>query len=134
MSRESETHVRLVEATAAEIVRRHSHLYSLTVLVDLPKSGRNRPGPIGGYVPDVFALDAPETCRIVGEAKTPLDLETKHSRHQLRAFLCHLSHFSNGCFYLSVPHFYRVRAQCLLEDDARVAGATIVTLHVLGIA
>lgn len=107
MSRESWTHVSLVEAAAAEIRRRHKDLYSLTVYIDLPSAGRDRPEMIGGYVPDIFAIDTPETCRIIGEAKTAADCETPRSRLQFVAFLKHLSCFPNGLFYLAVPWFYR---------------------------
>jgi hypothetical protein len=131
MSRESLTHVSLVEAAAAEIRRRHKDLYSLTMFVDLPSAGRDRPTMIGGYVPDIFAIDTPETCRIIGEAKTAVDCETPRSRLQFIAFLTHLSCFPNGLLYLAVPWFYRVRARTLIESAAQAAGAGAVKLHVI---
>jgi hypothetical protein len=131
MSRESSLHVSLVETAAAEITRRHYHLYSLTVFVDLPSAGRDRPQTIGGYVPDIFAIDTPETCRIIGEAKTPLDCETPRSRLQFVAFLSHLSRFPNGLFYLAVPWSYRVRARILIDSAAQAAGASAVTVQVI---
>ena len=131
MSRESSLHVGLVETAAAEIRRRHCNLYSLTVFVDLPSAGRDRPQMIGGYVPDVFAIDTPETCRIIGEAKTPLDCETPRSRLQLVAFLSHLSHFPNALFYLAVPWSYRVRARILIDSAAEAAAASSVRLQVI---
>jgi hypothetical protein len=134
MSRESSMHVSLVEAAVAEIKRRHKNLYSLTVFVDLPSAGRDRPAPIGGYIPDVFAIDTPETCRIIGEAKTAPDCETPRSRLQFIAFLSHLSRFPNGLFYLSVPWFYRVRAQTLIEAAAEAAGASSVKVQTIGSA
>nr|WP_281721371.1 hypothetical protein [Nitrosomonas nitrosa] len=124
-------HVALVEAAAAEIRRRHQNLYSLTLYVDLPSAGRDRPAMIGGYVPDIFAIDAPETCRIIGEAKTAADCETPRSRLQFIAFLSHLSQFQNGLFYLSVPWFYRVRAQTLIDSVAEAACAPSVKLQVI---
>jgi hypothetical protein len=134
MPRESSLHVRLVEAAVAEIKRRHRDLYSLTVFVDLPSAGRDRPTLIGGFVPDIFAIDTPETCRIIGEAKTAPDCETPRSRLQFIAFLTHLSHFPNGLFYLSVPWFYRVRAQTLIEGAAQAARATAVKAQIIGSA
>ena len=89
---------------------------------------------IGGYVPDVFAVDTPETCRIIGEAKTALDCETDRSRSQMQAFLTHLSRFPNGVFYLCVPQFYRVRAETLIISAAQEAGASLVHLGVIGSA
>lgn len=131
MSRESSLHVNLVEAAVAEIRRRHCSLYSLTVFVDLPSAGRDRPQMIGGYVPDIFAIDTPETCRIIGEAKTPLDCETPRSRLQFVAFLSHLSRFPNALFYLAVPWPYRVRAHTLIDAAAQAAGASSVALQVI---
>jgi hypothetical protein len=132
MSRESALHVKLVEMTATEIQRRHGDLYSLTILVDLPSSGRDRPRVIGGYVPDVFAIDTPETCRIIGEAKTAPDCETERSHLQFIAFLSHLSRFPNGRFYLCVPYLYRIRAETLLGATALAAGALSVKSIVIG--
>jgi hypothetical protein len=134
MPRESSLHVSLVEEAVAEIKRRHGDLYSLTVFVDLPSAGRDRPTMIGGYVPDIFAIDTPETCRIIGEAKTAPDCETPRSRLQFIAFLTHLSQFPNGLFYLSVPWFYRMRAQTLIEAAAQTAGATAVKVQIIGSA
>ena len=62
-----------------------------------------RPPPIGGFVPDVYAIDVPTTVTIVGEAKTRRDLETAHSQAQIAAFLDFLSVTANGVFILSVP-------------------------------
>jgi hypothetical protein len=131
MSRESSLHVSLVEAAIAEIKRRHCDLYSLTIFVDLPSAGMNRPTMIGGYVPDIFAIDTPETCRIIGEAKTPLDCETPRSRLQFIAFLSHLSRFSNAVFYLAVPWSYRVRARTVIDSAASAAHASTVTVQVI---
>jgi hypothetical protein len=86
---------------------------------------------IGGYVPDIFAIDAPETCRIIGEAKTATDCETPRSRLQFIAFLSHLSQFPNGIFYLSVPWFYRARARALVESAIEPAGALSVKIQII---
>ena len=133
MSWETALHVRLVETLATEIKRRHAGLYSLTLFIDLPAFRKDRPQSISGFVPDVFAVDTPETCRIVGEAKTPLDLETARSRHQIEAFLAHLSRFPNANFYLSVPLLYRNRAESLIGYAVENASAMGVRVDVIGI-
>ena len=132
MSWETAQHVRLVEALAADIRRRHADLYSLTLFIDLPAFRRNRPHRIGGFIPDVFAVDTPETCRIIGEAKTPLDLETERTRAQIEAFLSHLSRIANSNFYLAVPLLYKTRAEMLVGSVATNLAATSVTVRVLG--
>lgn len=82
-------------------------------------------------MPDIFAIDAPETCRIIGEAKTAADCETPRSHLQFVAFLSHLSRFPNTLFYLAVPWFYRVRAQSLIDSVAKAAGASSVRVRVI---
>jgi hypothetical protein len=134
MSRESSLHVYLVETMIAEVKRRHSDLYSLTIYADIPAAGRDRPGFIGGYIPDLFAIDVPETHRIIGEAKTPLDCETPRSTLQIKAFLTHLSQFKNGLFYLCVPWSYRVRADTLLAGMVADVGANSVKISTIGSA
>jgi hypothetical protein len=86
---------------------------------------------VGGYVPDVFAVDAPETCRIIGEAKTPLDCETVRSRRQIEGFPTHLSCRENCYFYLCVPNSYAQRARQLLEAAQAAAGANRVATDVI---
>jgi hypothetical protein len=132
MSWETAQHVRLVEALAAEIRTRHAGLYSLTLFIDLPAFRRDRPQPVGGFVPDVFAVDTPETCRIIGEAKTPLDLESDRTRTQIAAFLTHLSRFPNANFYLSVPLLYKNRAESLICWAASNVPPSSVRVHVIG--
>ena len=114
MSRESELHMTLVRSAIASIEADHRHVYSLLIYADLPSFGSDRPQPVGGHIPDVFAVDAPETLRLIGEAKTPADLESERSCRQIKAFLVHLSRLQNGSFYLAVPRTYRARAASLL--------------------
>ena len=132
MSRESSLHVALVRKVASEIRSRHADLYSLTVYLDLPEAEVNRPQMIGGYIPDVFAVDAPETRRIIGEAKTPLDCETERSRRQIEGFLSHLSYRENAYSYLCVPAFYEQRARRLIEAAQLASGAGRVVVDVVG--
>ncbi len=131
MSFESLVHVRLVHATVREIMRRHSDLYSLTIFADLPQYGRDKPGRCGGFIPDVFAVDVPETCRIIGEAKTPVDFESERSQRQIAAFLSHLSKFPNSYFYLAIPWPNAARARSVLDSLAGEIGGGLVSLHVI---
>lgn len=132
MSRESSLHVALVRKVASEIRLRHADLYSLVVYLDLPEADISRPQMIGGYIPDVFAVDTPETRRIIGEAKTPLDCETERSRRQIEGFLSHLSHRENTYFYLCVPALYAQRARRLIEAAQLATGAGRVVADVVG--
>lgn len=123
MSRESDLHVDLVRTVIEAIQSDHRDAYSLLLFADLPTFGRDRPQPVRGYIPDVFAIDTPETVRIIGEAKTPTDFESERSCRQIKAFLSHLSRVEHGIFYLSVPWTYRARASLLLTSWADGIGA-----------
>ncbi len=101
----------------------YCNVYGLLVYADLPSFGRDKPRPVAGYIPDVFAVDAPETVRILGEAKTPIDFESERSCRQIKAFLLHLARVQNGAFYLSVPSSYRARASGLIAGWANEVGA-----------
>jgi hypothetical protein len=82
MSGESELHIRLVEKLIYEVRRRHSDGANIAIFAEHHSFGRNRPARIGGFFPDVFASDVPETFRVVGEAKTESDLKTNRSERQ----------------------------------------------------
>ena len=99
-------------------------------IVDLPSAGRDRPTMIGGYVPDIFAIDTPETCRIIGEAKTATDCETPRSRLQFIAFLTHLSCSRTGCF-ISRCRGFTAYAPALIESAAQAAGAAAVKVQII---
>lgn len=131
MSFESLLHLRLVHAIVHEIMQRHGDLYSLTLYADLPEYRRDKPYRFGGFMPDVFAIDAPETCRIIGEAKTPVDFESERSQMQIASFLSHLSKFPNSYFYLGVPWRSAARARSVLDSLAAGVSGGPVSIHVI---
>lgn len=131
MSFESHVHEQLVRRIVQEVAQRHGGLYSLAIYADLKEFGRNKPDRVGGFVPDVLAHDCPETCRVIGEAKTPLDFETPRSRRQIGAFLTHLAGHSNSYFYLAIPWRHAARAALVLHDIAAETGSTGVAIEIL---
>ena len=114
MSGESARHVRLVEALIRTVESRHQPPRGLLIFADHHRFGTDRPPTIGGFTPDLLASDLPETFRVVGEAKTPADLETERSRRQVLAFLDHLALYAGSVFYLAVPILSAPRARSLL--------------------
>src|SRR6266404_4270645 len=91
MSGESLIHVRLVERLIMYVRERHCPPRGLLLLADHHSFSTNRPLRIGGFLPDLFASDLPVTFEVLGEAKTPSDLETQRSARQITAFLDHLA-------------------------------------------
>jgi hypothetical protein len=86
------------------------------IFADHHRFGVNQPPMIGGYKPDVFAQDVPETFRVIGEAKTPNDFKDDRSLRQIAAFLDHLTLYPNSVFYLAVPWFLKGRANYVIRD------------------
>lgn len=125
---ESIKHTALVRIILDYIDRAHSGIPALGVLNDLPSPLRaEKPNRIGGYVPDVYAFDAPLTTVIIGEAKTPDDLETDHSTKQMTAFLSFLGQQKQGIFILAVPWALKRRAAAIVSALRESIGATSVT-------
>lgn len=130
MSGESGHHSALVERLITVIQTRHSAPRGMLVLADHRAFGDDRPPQIGGFTPDVFASDVPETFRVLGEAKTPVDLESERSSRQIAAFLDHLSLRGSATLYLAVPWLFVPRAQYLVSSLRRDWHAA-VRVHVI---
>jgi hypothetical protein len=116
MSGESARHVYLVETLIETVERRHRPPRGLMIFADHHRFGSDRPPTIGGFTPDLFASDVPETFQVLGEAKTASDLESERSRRQIIAFLDHLALYKGSIFYLAVPYFTAPRALWLARD------------------
>ena len=127
MSGESAQHIRLVGRLIGEIKARHASARNLMILADHRDFGTDRPEMMGGHLPDVFARDLPETFRVIGEAKTSLDLESDRSRRQIAAFLEDLSVYPNSSFCLAVPWAKFGRASAILKSlhNASLASVNI---------
>ena len=130
MSGKSELHIRLVEKLIHEVRQRHSAGADIAIFADHHSFGRNRPTRIGGFFPDLFASDVPETFRVVGEAKTEADLKTDRSERQLAAFLDHLTLYPKSAFYLAVPWLLAPRARSVMKG-LRVPAHDAVRVEVL---
>lgn len=116
MSGESSRHISLVERLIDVIHAQHNTTGGLLMLADHHSYGADRPPKIGGYTPDVFASDVPETFHVLGEAKTLEDLESERSARQIAAFLEHLTLRPASNFYLAVPWLCLPRAQSIVRS------------------
>jgi len=124
---ESIKHTALVQIIISYIGREHAHLTALGVVNDLSSPLRaEKPNRIDGFVPDVYAFDAPLTTVIIGEAKTQDDLETERSRKQLAAYLSFLGHQHTGILILAVPWQVKRRANAIVEGLRAETGAASV--------
>lgn len=133
---ESNKHSALVNIIIRYIGREHTDIAALGIINDLSSPLRaEKPNRIDGFVPDVYAFDAPLTTIIIGEAKTHADLETDHSKKQITAFLSFLGHQKTGIFILAVPWQAKRRAQTVvatLREAVGAASVETITLDDLG--
>jgi hypothetical protein len=129
---ESLQHLKLVRAILSYISREHHEVSYLATLHDLPGFiGGEKPPRIGRFTPDVYAVDAPHTVTIIGEAKTVPDLETDHSRKQIRVFIEFLKDKERGVFVLAVPWQAAPRARGIVSGLAQGVGSPSTKLVVL---
>jgi hypothetical protein len=121
---ESSKHAALIQTIVDYIRHSYTHKTALGILHDLPSAiGAEKPPRIEGFVPDVYAYDAPLTTVIIGEAKTAADLETPHSLSQLTAYVSFLALQPTGVFILAVPWHIKRRAEALVTSLCQQAGA-----------
>ena len=123
---ESSQHAALVQIIIGYIKREHAEVTALGIVNDLSSAiGAEKPNRIEGFVPDVYAFDAPRTTTIIGEAKTKEDLETERSRKQTAAFLSHLRYQDAGVLIMAVPWQVKRRAQAIVSTLQKGGGGRI---------
>lgn len=126
---ESAEHLQLV-GRILRFVEKNFPPEKFVVCSDAPGSSE-KPPRIMGFVPDVFAADAPRNTVVIGEAKTLADLQTAHSQKQMSEFVRFVAAQRRGVFLLSVPWQASLRAQRFLQSvqiDWKVTTPTLVIL------
>ena len=92
---QSEAHRRLIVATAQAIQQRNPAMQITTDLIENP--GDPVPPLIGSYRPDIIARCTTDSIHLViAEAKTDGDINNRHTRSQIAAFVDHLDSIKNG--------------------------------------
>lgn len=130
---ESLAHLKLVQLLKGCIVARHGADGGLCIFADEPDVRRgDKPRPVEGFVPDVFAVTVPRSLTIIGEAKSFSDLYTPHSRAQIRAFLRFLRYSVSPRLILAVPAPAHASAHGILtalklETEAQVVFTEVIT-------
>ncbi len=117
---QSESHRRLVIDTAQAIQRRHPSMQITTDLQADP--GDPVPPLIGGYKPDIIGHHFTDSIQtIIAEAKTDGDIENRHTRFQIAAFVNHLDSMvkGTGTFILAVNGQGADTARTVLKFNCR---------------
>ena len=117
---QSDVHRDLVLMTARAIRQRDPGLRVTTDLSAAP--GDPVPPQIGGYRPDIIARCQTQPIRIIiAEAKTDGDVDNRHTRHQIEAFVSHLAAMPHGdrTFVLAVSGRVADSARAVLRFACR---------------
>lgn len=118
---ESTIHIDLVERLLEWTRDNHSYTPDAIFFVDLPSiPGSDKPPVIGGYNPDLYCKQNRGEYVVIGEAKSAGDIETRHSRDQLMAYLSHLKQYSNGVLVIAVPWHAVGQARSLIRMLQRI--------------
>lgn len=121
----STTHIQLVNAMVDWVVQNRSIDDSALMLVDLPDCpAHSKPGSIKGYIPDLYIAG---NNRLIGEAKTRYDIETRHSREQYIAYISHLKLYENSTFLIAVPWFCVPQIKSIITKTQKDLGAFSVS-------
>lgn len=129
---ESPEHCRLVGCIVDWVRTRHVNNAGLCMLADSAgaNAGRN-PWRVGGFIPDVMVRTVPESFVLIGEAKCVGDLDTRHSRRQLAAFLEFLMWQERPQLVLATPLVVGATARSIVRKLQRELMATKVDVFFL---
>ncbi len=129
---ESQCHVDLVALLVKWIATEHLDGNVGGVLWDSGGTTRSEVPPlVGGYRPDAYATASLDNRCIVGEAKSPWDLENRHTTKQLLAFLTYCQQIKNAVLVLAVPWHCAPLASNMIENLKRQHGLGSIEAIVL---
>lgn len=105
----------------------------LTCCVDGPvQAVASAPPLLAGYRPDVYAVAHDTRQVLLGEAKTPSDIDNRHTRSQLAVYFEHLLHEAHGEVWIAVPLTSAGTALRVCRSVRSRLGATQVPLVITG--
>ena len=110
----SSKHQELVGLISDWCEKRESSERFLVFVDTVSESQSELPPLVEGYRPDVAWLGVNGFYEFIGEAKTAIDLRSKHTREQLDAFLRNLETQGSGLLIVSVPWGHEAYARSML--------------------
>lgn len=87
---QSDEHRLLVLQLSEALAARHPGICTVVDVQAAP--GDAVPPMFSGHRPDLYARLPNSAALIIGEAKTPRDIDNEHTRSQIRSFIAHLDH------------------------------------------
>ncbi len=132
---ESDHHRILVEALAREIFTDPSWIAEPIVYCDIIEgpAATKLPPIIGCNRPDVFARDIGSSSLVIGEAKTSVDIDNKHTFEQLESFFDYLRLHHRGELWMGVPWLSAGTAMRVCRHARKTSDAQHVPFRVIAI-
>lgn len=90
------------------------------------------PPKLGGFRPDVYAIERDSWRTVIGEAKTADDIDNDHTRRQLAAYFRHLAVDPSGEMWMAVPLMSGGAAHRVCRDVRAGVGAGQVGFIITG--
>ena len=129
---ESLCHQQLVDALVTWLAKHCLGDDTGAVLRDALDAGpSDRPPLVGQHRPDVYVAHQPSYKFIIGEAKSPWDLENRHTESQLTEFMTYCNNHPRSLFVLAVPWHRVPCAKNILNQLQRKCILTAVEVKVL---
>ena len=125
------THERLV-SEVVKWIRSEFGTSDLVLYTDAVNGDSNsHPPNIDGFIPDVYGRILTEEYIIVGEAKTPGDLEREHTYMQLGSFIRHVAAHGGGILILATQWPNANCAKAIVRILKKKYETNLVTTKVL---
>lgn len=101
-------------------------------MADLPdRTAKSKPPNINNFVPDVYVSLTSNHQLIIGEAKTSRDVDSKHTKKQVKAFLQKCAEYESSLFVLAVPWDMVRLTKAIVKNLQNEVGAQNVEVIVL---
>lgn len=128
----SQTHEELVEMILKWLDQKDLGPDAQVYCDNIGVLGGAKPKKIGGYVPDLICTIPSIKHTIIGDAKTPKDLETRHSKAQLEAFAEYLAaNNTTGELVIATRFEWAPCARSILNNLSTVRAQGVPTVWVL---
>lgn len=126
---ESQTHMEYVRRIASYLEAKFPCVSKTLLYIDLPDS-HNRPQKvIGGYIPDLYYLDS--NLSIIGEAKTQNDVDNRHAREQINAYIDELAVCPHPRHLILCSSIYSVATLSNYARKIRDEKNVSISIHIL---
>jgi len=127
---ESPLHAELVQRMASTLRLSHEDWLVFIDGADLTSLGC--PPQLVGARPDLFARNRRSSHVLIGEAKTPFDIDNPHTELQIDTYFRFLQHERSGELHVAVPYLCAGQAIRICHQRKRQTGSLRVPFTVSG--